>query len=76
MLKDYADTSNVSVTGYRFVSDGAFSEKQREMILADSKVREVMNVLTENEIRDVIRNKVETLSLCVSNKFSTIKLKD
>ena len=42
-----------------------FSEKQREMILADSKVREVMNVLTENEIRDVIRNKVETLSLFV-----------
>ena len=29
------------------------------MILADSKMREVMNVLTENEIRDVIRNKVK-----------------
>ena len=48
----------MSVIGYRFVSDGAFSEKQREMIMADSKVREVMNVLTDNEIRDVIRNKV------------------
>ena len=48
--------------GYRFVSDGAFSEKQREMILADSNMREVMNVLTENEIRDVIRNKVDLAS--------------
>ena len=48
----------MSVIGYRFVSDGAFSEKQREMIMADSKVREVMNVLTDNEIRDVIWNKV------------------
>ena len=67
LLQDYADTAKVSVIGYRFVSDGAFSEKQREMILADSKVREVMNVLTENEIRDVIRNKVETSF--VSNNF-------
>ena len=52
----------MSVIGYRFVSDGAFSEKQREMILADSNMREVMNVLTENEIRDVIRNKVDLAS--------------
>ena len=33
--------SRVSVIGYRFVSDGAFSEKQRELILADPRVREV-----------------------------------
>lgn len=52
----------MSVIGYRFVSDGAFSEKQREMILGDSNMREVMNVLTENEIRDVIRNKVDLAS--------------
>ena len=69
--------SRVSVIGYRFVSDGAFSEKQRELILADPRVREVrpgpgwrrslddinimevMNVMTELEIRDVIRSKVE-----------------
>ena len=62
----------MSVIGYRFVSDGAFSEKQREMILADSKVREVMNVLTENEIRDVIRNKVETP--CVSNNCNSFEM--
>ena len=71
-IMDYADTAKVSVIGYRFVSDGAFSEKQREMILADSKVREVMNVLTENEIRDVIRNKVETP--CVSNNCNSFEM--
>ena len=32
--------------GYRFVSDGAFSERQRDLILSDTKMREVMNVLT------------------------------
>ena len=61
----------MSVIGYRFVSDGAFSEKQREMIMADSKVREVMNVLTDNEIRDVIRNKVD-IYLNISSKLHNI----
>ena len=56
--------------GYRFVSDQAFSEKQRDMILIDSNVREVMNVLTELEIRDIIRNKVDNVSNPVRIIFS------
>ena len=48
-MQDFADTSKVSVIGYRFVSDAAFSESQRDLILADPRMREVMNVLTGEE---------------------------
>ena len=45
-MQDFADISKVSVIGYRFVSDAAFSDNQRDMIMADPRMREVMNVLT------------------------------
>ena len=60
----------MSVIGYRFVSDQAFSEKQRDMVLADTNMREVMNMLTENEIRDVINNKLNNISNPVKIIFS------
>ena len=45
-MQDFADTSKVSVIGYRFDSDAAFSETQRDLIMSDPRMREVMNVLT------------------------------
>ena len=60
-MQDFADTSKVSVVGYRYLSDQAFSEKQREIILSDSSVREVMNVMTDVEIRDILNNKIRNI---------------
>ena len=39
----------------------AFSDKQREIIHSDSSVREVMNVMTEVEIRDILNNKLRNI---------------
>ena len=40
------------------------------MVLADTNMREVMNMLTENEIRDVINNKLNSISDPVKIIFS------
>ena len=40
------------------------------MIVADNKVREVMNMLTELEIRDVINNKLNSITEPIKIIFS------
>ena len=69
-MQDFAETSKVAVVGYRYLSDQAFSDKQRETILSDSSVREVMNVMTEVEIRDILNNKIRHIQSPVRIIFS------
>ena len=64
-MQDFADTGTVAVLGYRYVTDQAFSDRQREIILTDPAVREVMNVLTEAEIRDLVNNKINNIESTV-----------
>ena len=69
-MQDFADTSKVSVVGYRYLSDQAFSDKQRDIILSDPSVREVMNVMTDIEIRDILNNKIRSIQAPVRIIFS------
>ena len=69
-MQDFADTCKVAVLGYRYVSDQAFSDKQRDMILSNSAVKEVFNVMTEAEIRDVVNNKINNIECPVRILFS------
>ena len=69
-MQDFADTGGVAVLGYRYVSDQAFSDKQRDVILSTPSVKEVFNVMTEAEIRDIINNKMRNMESPVRIIFS------
>lgn len=69
-MADFAADSNIKVIGYRFITDLAFSDIQREVIRKNSEVREVMNVLTESEIRDIISDRINSIPRPVKIIFS------
>ena len=69
-MSDFVTDSRIKVIGYRFLSDLAFSDDQRELIREDVRVREVMNVLTESEIRDIIYDRINSIPEPVKIIFS------
>ena len=69
-MTEFAADTPVKVIGYRFITDLAFSDTQKEVIMNNPDVREVMNVLTESEIRDIIYDKINSIARPVKIIFS------
>jgi len=69
---DFADNDlqPVKVVGYRFLNDLAFSEEQKEVMSKHRDLREVMNVLSDGEIRDVLWSKLAMIPGPVQVIFS------
>jgi len=65
-----APDAAIKVVGYRFVGDLAFSPQQKEVMEKHREVREVMNVLTDTEIRDMLWSKLAAIPGTVKVIFS------
>ncbi|XP_023333830.1 uncharacterized protein LOC111705491 isoform X2 [Eurytemora carolleeae] len=61
-LGDYSNGMHIQVVGYRFLSDLAFSQTQRDLLKTQKPVRELLNVLTDDEIRDILQLKIASIA--------------
>ena len=57
----FLDNPNIQVVGYRFMTDLALTPTQKDILLQHDDIREVMNVLTEAEVRDIPESKMNNV---------------